>query len=136
MRHAAASLCVLGLIALQAGGCSFADANAPFVPEALRYKPAEPKAEIIPDIKAIVRERTNEVFSSRLPPANVRVSLPRRTVTGLGWTSCVRAEIAGVAGKSIGTHTYILTIDANGKIGDRRLADASPLCMGESYEPA
>lgn len=135
MLRIVASLLLLGLVAVSAGGCGYSDANATFVPDFLRYKAPEAKAEIIPDMKAIMRERGGEVFSSRTPPRNIRVSVPRRNPAGPGWTSCVRADVAGVTGKPIGTQTYLMTIDANNKIGDRRLVDGSSPCATEAYEP-
>jgi len=127
----AAVLCV---IAPFAGGCGFADSNATFVPEALRYKPADVKPEVIPDVKALLRDNNEQFFATRTPPQNLRVSIPRRNPTGPGWTACVRAEIAGITGRSIGTQTYLLSID-NGKIGNRHLADAASPCASETYEP-
>lgn len=125
---------MLSAIAVPLGACGLADSNATFIPESLRYRPADVQPEIIPDVKALLRENNGQFFATRVPPQNVRVSIPRRNPTGPGWTACVRAEIAGVTGRSIGTQTYLLSID-NGKIGNRRLADATSPCASETYEP-
>lgn len=125
---------VLGAIAVSAAGCGYADSNATYIPEVLRYKQAEVKPETIPDVKAMLRENGGQFFATRTPPQNVRVSLPRRNATGPGWTACVRAEVAGVTGRSIGTQTYLLSIDG-GKIGNRFQADANSPCASENYEP-
>lgn len=127
----AVALCAL---AAPLGGCGYADANATFIPEALRYKPADVKPEVIPDVKALLRDNSEQFFATRTPPQNVRVSVPRRNPAGPGWTACVRADVAGVTGRSIGTQTYLLSID-NGKIGNRHLADAASPCASETYEP-
>lgn len=116
------------------GGCGYADANATFIPDVLRYKQPEVKPEIIPDVKTLLREGSGQFFATRTPPQNVRVSVPRRSNTGPGWTACVRAEVDGVTGRSIGTQTYLLSID-NGRIGNRQLADATSPCASETYEP-
>lgn len=127
----AAALCA---IAPALGGCGFADSNATFIPESLRYKAAEVKPEVIPDVKALMRDNSGQFFATRTPPQNVRVSVPRRSSTGAGWTACVRAEVAGITGRSIGTQTYLLDID-NGKIGNRHLTEATSPCASETYEP-
>ena len=128
-------LSLLGAATIFLGGCGYSDANATFVPESLRYKAPEPQIDKIPNVKAILRERGAEVFSSRAPPKNIRVSVPRRNPSGPGWTACVRADIAGITGRPIGTRTYLMTIDGNNKVGDRRLVDGASPCEAETYEP-
>ncbi len=128
------TVAMLCAIAVSAGGCGYADSNATFVPESLRYKSAPVTPEVIPDVKALLRDNNGQFFATRTPPQNVRVSLPRRNASGPGWTACVRAEVAGVTGRSIGTQTYLLSID-NGKIGNRQLVDGSSPCTSETYEP-
>lgn len=134
MMRVIATCAVLSAVAASVGGCGYADANATFVPEMLRYKTTVPQPEIIPDVKAMLRENPANVFSTRAPPKNIQVSVPRRKPSGPGWTACVRAEVAGVTGRSIGVKTYLLSID-QGAIGDRRLADDSSGCGSETYEP-
>ena len=125
----------LSAIAAGVAGCGYADANARFVPEVLRYKSATPQPEIVPDVKAMLRgDNPAKIFVTRAPPKNLQVSMPRRNPAGPGWKACVRADIAGVTGRLIGVKTYLLTID-HGKIGDRRLADDTSGCGSENYEP-
>ena len=135
MMRVVATCIALFAIAAGMGGCGYADANATYIPEMLRYKTTAPQPEIIPDVKAMLRENPAKVFSTRAPPKNIQVSVPRRNPAGPGWTACVRAEVAGVTGRSIGVKTYLLSVD-HGKIGDRRLADDSSGCASETYEPA
>lgn len=134
MLRSIVSVLLLCTVAAGLGGCGYSDAYATYVPEALRYKTTEIRPEVIPDVKAMLRENPQQVFSTRTPPQNMQVSVPRRNANGPGWTSCVRANIAGITGRSIGTQTYLLSID-HGKIGDRRLATADSPCTSESYEP-
>lgn len=128
------TVAALGVIAIAAGGCGYADSNATYIPESLRYKPPPVTPEVIPNVKALMRESGAQFFATRTPPQNVRVSVPRRNPTGPGWTACVRADVAGVTGRSIGTQTYVLSIDG-GKIGNRFQADANSPCATETYEP-
>jgi hypothetical protein len=127
-------------IALMAGGalwlagCGFADVRSP-VPEFMRAKAPEPAPlEAPPDVKLMLREKLNSVFTTASQPGHVRVSEPRHNLRGPGWTVCVRAELISVTGKPLGTQTYRITI-ADGVISDRRQVEAEDTCMSESYEP-
>jgi hypothetical protein len=120
--------------ALWLAGCGMADIRSP-VPEFMRAKAPEPAPlEAPPDVKRMLGERLDQVFTSASRPEHVRVSEPRHNLRGPGWTACVKAELVSVIGKPLGTQTYRITI-ADGVISDRRQIEAEDSCMTESYEP-
>lgn len=115
-------------------GCGIADSRAP-VPEFMRGKDSEPPPpEAPPDVKRLVRERLDSVFTTASHPSQVRVSLPHHEQRGSGWTACVRAELTSVIGKPLGLQTYRVTI-SDGLIVDRRRAEPEDNCAAETYEP-
>ena len=117
-------------VALALAGCGFADSRSP-VPEFMRNKATEPPPETPPDVKRLVRENLNSMFTAASNPRDVRVSPPLRELKGAGWTACVRAELTSVMGKPLGTETYRVII-SGGTITDRRRDDD---CVLETYEP-
>jgi hypothetical protein len=120
--------------ALALAGCGIADSRAP-VPEFMRIKAGEPPPEPPPpEVKRLVRERMDSVFTAASYPRHVQVSAPRRDPHGLDWTACVKAELTSVNGKPLGTQTYRVTI-SGGAIIDRRRAEDGDNCASESYEP-
>ena len=63
--------------ALLLAGCGFADVRSP-VPEFMRAKaPDPPPLEAPPDIKTMLREKLDAVFTPASRPTQVRVSEPR-----------------------------------------------------------
>ncbi|MBX9646672.1 MAG: hypothetical protein K2X57_06420 [Xanthobacteraceae bacterium] len=120
--------------ALGLAGCGLADIRSP-VPEFMRAKAADPAPlEAPPDVKRMLGEKLDSVFTAASRPAQVRVSEPRPNLRGPGWTACVRAELTSVIGKPLGTQTYRITI-ADGVISDRRQVEAEDTCTTENYEP-
>lgn len=120
--------------ALILAGCGFTDSRSS-LPAFMRTKEAEPPPpEPPPDVKKLVRTRLDSVFTSASHPRNVRVSAPRRNLSGSGWLACVRAELTSVIGKPLGTQTYLATI-SSGVILDRRRVEADSICATEIYEP-
>ena len=110
-----------------------ADTRSP-VPEFMRAKAPEPaQPEAPPDVKRMLSEKLDSVFTSASHPEHVRVSEPRHNLRGPGWTVCVKAELISVIGKPLGTQTYRIPI-ADGVILDRRQVEAEDTCMFESYE--
>ena len=115
-------------------GCGLADSRSP-VPEFMRAKAGDPPPpEPPPDVKRLVHEKLDSVFTAASYPRQVRVSPPHHDLRGLGWTACVRAELTSVTGKPLGTETYRVTI-SEGVINDRRRVEADDTCASESYEP-
>jgi hypothetical protein len=124
--------CLIGG-ALTLAGCGFADIRSP-VPEFMRAKAPEQAPPVpSPDVKRIVRDGLETIFTAASHPTRVRVSAPLREPVGVGWTACVRAEISSVTGKPL-TQTYRLTI-ASDMITDRRRIEEEDTCASENYEP-
>ena len=132
LRFVAHMALLVGALAL--GACGFADSRAP-VPEFMRIKEAEqPPPEPPPDVKRVVREQIDVVFLNTSYPREVHVAPPHHEVRGSGWTACVRAQLTSATGSALGLQTYIVTI-AEGKVVDRRRAEADDICGSEIYEP-
>jgi hypothetical protein len=120
--------------ALTLAGCGFADIRAP-VPEFMRAKVPEPAPlEPPPNVKRMLKEKLDSVFTPASQPSNVRVSEPRPNLRGPGWTACVKAEVVSVTGKPLGTQTYRIEI-SDGAVADRRQIEPEDTCNNESYEP-
>lgn len=119
---------------LALSACGFGDVRAP-LPDFMRAKAPEPAApEPPPDLKRLLRESMEAVFTSASKPSRVRVSTPRREPGGLDWTACVKADINSVVGKPLGTQTYRVAINGN-RIVDRRRVEDDDNCASENYEP-
>jgi hypothetical protein len=113
-------------------GCS-ADSHAT-LPKMMLAKEAEPRQlDPEPNVRQLVRDKLDSVFTAASHPRHVRVSPPRREPNGPGWTACIRAELTSVTGRSLGTQTYIATI-SGGVILDRRRVEAEDNCGSETYE--
>jgi len=120
-------------MALAISACGFADMRAP-LPEFMRAKAPDPVApEPPPDVKRLVRENLESVFTAASRPARVRVSPPLHEPSGPNWTACVRADLSSVVGAPLGTQTYRITIGGNVIIDRRRSEDDN--CVSETYEP-
>jgi len=125
-----AALSMVGAMAL--AGCAV-DSHAPYL-QFMRAKEAEPpRLDPEPNVKQLLREKLDAVFTAASRPRNVRVSAPRREPTGPGWTACVKAELTSVVGRSLGTQTYLVTI-LGGMIQDRRRVEPDDNCASETYE--
>ena len=90
--------------------------------------------ETPPDLKRLMHENMEAVFTAASQPSRVRVSTPRREPSGMNWTACVRADLNSVMGKPLGTQTYRLSISGN-VIVDRRRVEDDDNCSSETYEP-
>src|ERR1700730_15923648 len=128
----------LGLVmaaALPFWACGWAASRSP-VPEFMRAKESEPPSpEPPPDVKQMVREKLDSVFTAASNPGQVQVSPPRRDLRGQGWAACVRPlQLTSANGKPLGPQTYRITI-SGGVIIDRRRVEAEDSCTSESYEP-
>jgi hypothetical protein len=120
--------------AVALAGCSV-DSHAPLpLPKMMLAKEAEPpRLDPQPDVKQLLRDKLDSVFTAASHPRHVRVSPPRRQPNGPGWTACVKAELTSVTGRSLGTQTYLATI-SGGLILDRRRVEADDNCGSETYE--
>jgi hypothetical protein len=120
--------------ALALAGCGIADSRSP-VPEFMRAKASDPPPpEAPPDVKELIRKNLDSVFVATSYPKNVQVSPPRHDLHGLGWTTCVRAQLTSANGKPLGTQTYRVTI-SEGVILDRRRVESEDTGDTESYDP-
>ena len=134
MRRIITKVVLMAGAALALSACGFADMRSP-LPEVFRAKMPDPAPpEPPPDVKRLMRENLESVFTSASQPARVRVSTPRREPTGLNWTACVRADLNSVMGKPLGTQTYRLIVSGN-TIVDRRRVEDDDNCSSETYEP-
>jgi hypothetical protein len=134
MRRIGVHIALVAGAALTLAGCGFADIRAP-VPEFMRAKAPEPAPlEPPPNVKRLLKEKLDSVFTAASQPSNVRVSEPHPNLRGPGWTACVKAEVVAVTGKPLGTQTYRIEI-SDGAIADRRQIEPEDTCSSESYEP-
>ena len=134
MRRIVVHIALMTGAALMLAGCGFADVRSP-VPEFLRAKaPEPPPLEPVPDVKRMLKDKLDSVFTAASQPSNVRVSEPHPYLRGPRWTACVKAEVVSVTGKPLGTQTYRVEI-SGGVIADRQKVEADDTCNAENYEP-
>jgi hypothetical protein len=130
-RVVVSALAMAGTAAALAG-CA-ADPHGP-LPKMMLAKEVEPRQpDPQPDVKQLLRDKLDSVFTAASHPRHVRVSPPRRQPNGPGWTACVKAEVNSVIGKPLGTQTYLATI-SGGIIQDRRRVEDGDNCGSETYE--
>src|SRR5579872_162278 len=100
MGRRALSIALAGCTLVLAG-CGIADSRSPLpLPGFMRAKPADPPPlEPAPDVRKMVHEKLDQVFTAQSNPQNVRVSEARPELRGLGWTACVKAELTSANGK-------------------------------------
>jgi hypothetical protein len=119
--------------AMALAGCGSADSRAK-LPDFMLSKAPEPRQfDPEPDVKQLLRNKLDSVFTAASHPRHVRVSPPRRQPNGPGWAVCVKAEVNSVIGRSLGTQTYLATI-SGGVIQDRRRVEPDDNCGSETYE--
>jgi hypothetical protein len=135
MWRAVVSAVAMAGAAVALAGCAV-DSHAPLpLPKMMLAKePEPPRLDPQPDVKQLLRDKLDSVFTAASHPRHVRVSPPRRQPSGPGWTACVKAELTSVTGRSLGTQTYLATI-SGGLILDRRRVEADDNCASENYEP-
>jgi hypothetical protein len=127
------SALVMAGAAVALAGCGAADSRAK-LPDFMLAKAPEPRQfDPEPNVKQLVRDKLDSVFTAASHPRHVRVSPPRRELNGPGWTACIKAELTSVTGRSLGTQTYLATI-SGGLILDRRRVEAEDNCGSETYE--
>ena len=82
--------------ALWLAGCGLADVRSP-VPEFMRAKAPEPAPlEAPPDVRSMLHDKLDSLFTAGTQPSHVRVSEPHHNLRGPGWTACVKAEMMSV----------------------------------------
>ena len=111
MRRIIAGIIVRGALvagaALTLAACGFADMRSP-LPEVFRAKAPDPAPpEPVPDLKRLMRENLESIFTAASHPVRVRVSTPRREPAGSGWTACVRADVSSVTGKPLRLRAWL-----------------------------
>jgi hypothetical protein len=126
-------IALMAIVALALDGCGFADSHA-VVPDFMRTKPVEAPLEPPPDVKQLVRQHLDAVFTAASAPRDVQVSPARHDLRGTGWTACVKAELTSATGKPLGVQTYRVSIN-DGVILDRQRVEAEDTCLSETYEP-
>src|SRR5258708_25443711 len=90
------------IAALALAGCGFADSRSPVVPEFMRIKaPDLPPLEAPPDVKRLVAEKLDSVFTAASHPTRAQISAPIHHPRGRGWTACVRAALTAVMGRPL-----------------------------------
>jgi hypothetical protein len=125
---------VMAGVAAALAGCGSADSHAT-LPKFMLAQESQPRPpDPQPDVKQLLRDKLDSVFTTASHPRHVRVSPPRREPNGPGWTVCVKAELNSVTGRSLGTQTYLATI-SGGVILDRRRVEPDDNCGSETYEP-
>ena len=101
------------------------------LPDSLKQASASTKAEVPPNVAAILRGNIDSIFVSTSAPTNIQYSFPVQA-KHRGWQTCVKATLTGATGKPLGERTYLVNIDRN-QIGDRR--DGVDQCTKETYHP-
>jgi hypothetical protein len=127
----ALTFCALALTA-----CGLADSRTPLpLPDFLRNKPADPPPlEPAPDVRKMVHDKLDAVFTAQSNPQRVQVTEARPELRGRGWTACVKAELTSATGKPLGEETYLISINS-GVIIDRRRALPEDGCDSQTYQP-
>jgi hypothetical protein len=122
--------------ALSLAACGLADSRSPLpMPDFMRAKPADPPPlEQPPDVRRMVHDKLESVFTAQSNPQRVRVSEARHELRGLGWTACVKAELTSANGKPLGDETYLISIES-GVIIDRHRALPEDGCDIRTYQP-
>jgi predicted small lipoprotein YifL len=127
---------VLTFCAVALAACGLADSRTPLpLPDFMRAKQNETlPLEPTPDVRRMVREKLDSVFTAQSNPQHVQVSEARHELRGLGWTACVKAELTSASGKPLGQETYRISIDS-GVIIDRRRAMPEDGCDIQTFQP-
>jgi hypothetical protein len=135
MRRLALPIALAGC-AFALAACGLADSRSPLpLPDFMRAKPADPPPlEAPPDVRRMVRDKLDSVFTAQSDPQKVQVSEARHELRGLGWTACVKAELTSANGKPLGEETYRISINS-GVIIDRRRALPEDGCDIQTYQP-
>jgi len=124
---------LLACAMLALAGCDLAEQAASFMPKTSRQagpEPAPPNPE--PDAKELVRANADTLFTAH--PTALAVS-PPKSITGRGYSVCVKAVVAGPMDPAPQPITLFVIIE-RGKLADRRRALPQDGCARETYEKA
>ena len=99
-------------------------------------RPPDPAPEPLPDVKQIIANSSQVLFSPTANPKDVAISELRRfdTAAGSEFGVCMRATVTGQGGKDIGRQVYVVTVSRN-RVSDRRKALPADGCDKEKYQP-
>jgi len=114
-------------------GCGAVDSQVTYLPDSFR-QPAPKVAEIEqpPDVHLIIRNNISAIFMAGASPNHISVSLPLPAKYG-EWTTCVKASVLGITGRSLGTETYLVNIEHD-RISQREHVDGNHWCAKETFE--
>ncbi len=114
-------------------GCGAVDSQVTYLPDSFR-QPAPKVAEIEqpPDVHLIIRNNISAIFMAGASPNHISVSLPLPAKYG-EWTTCVKASVLGITGRSLGTQTYLVNIKHD-RISQREHVDGNHWCAKETFE--
>jgi hypothetical protein len=127
------TIAMMAMTALALAGCGFADSHA-VLPDFMKTKTPEAPLEAPPDVKQLVRQHLDAVFTAASAPRDVQVSVARPDLRGPGWTACVKAELTSATGKPLGVQTYRINING-GVIYDRQRVEPEDTCLVEVFQP-
>src|ERR1700750_1619171 len=88
-------------VAAALAGCGAADSHATLPKFMLGAEKPPPKPDPEPDLKQLLRDKLDSVFTAASHPRHVRVSPPRRQLNGSGWTACIQGALASVLGQTL-----------------------------------
>jgi hypothetical protein len=93
--------------------------------------PVAATTEPPPDMRLILRTKLAEFFLPSATPTDIGFSTPRRTA--LDWTVCIRANVNGAAGGSIGQQTYLFNIERDKVVRQEHVASPH-WCINENFQ--
>jgi hypothetical protein len=113
------------------GGCVHGDSQAKYLPDYMKDKPPPPEAaDAAPDVKALVRDRRQELFTGTVDSVLVGPPHPK----GQHWMFCMKASARNASNQPMRPQLYLVEIDAN-VVGDRLPVDGAHWCAREPLEP-
>ena len=127
-----ASLAAFGIMIVLAG-CGRVDSGATYFPEMIRERAPKPAApDPAPDVRALLQTNLAAVFVATSSPTNISFSPPKPSFAE--WTTCVRANVNGATGRTVGQQTFLVNI-AHGQVSRRERVGDNHWCATEHYEP-
>ena len=118
-------------MAVALAGCGFADSHA-VLPDFMRTKVSEAPLQPVPDVKQLVREHLDSVFTAASAPRDVQVSPARHDLRGPGWTACVRAELTSATGNRWASRSIASTSTRGSSLTGSGSRPRTPVCRRAS----